>query len=104
MIDGKHSGVSYYNFARETFAPPLGLSSWSDWLGYPVKGVPNPSPRGGGRNNWMADQFLAAIGANQHIYELWQSAHGNPGLFSFLELDPTPGTTGIPRIIDKVLW
>jgi hypothetical protein len=47
---------------------------------------------------------MAAIGINQHIYELWQAAIGHPSLADFLALDPTPGTTGIPRIIDKCLW
>jgi hypothetical protein len=44
------------------------------------------------------------MGINQHIYELWQAANRNPGYSAFLALDPTPGTTGIPRIIDKGLW
>jgi hypothetical protein len=47
---------------------------------------------------------MAAIGVNQHIYELWQVVNRNPGLQAFLALDPTPGANGIPRIIDKSLW
>jgi hypothetical protein len=104
MIDGTHSGISYYNIVRRTYAPLLGLADWDAWLGVPLDTVANPSPRGAGRNSWGSQQFVAAIGINQHIYELWQVANGKPGLPAFLALDPTPGTTGIPRIIDKGLW
>jgi len=104
MIDGRHTGISYYNIDRATYAPPLGLGSWARWVGAPIDGVANPSPRGAGRNGWQWHQFMAAIGVNQHIYELWQVANGNPGLQAFLALDPTSGANGIPRIIDKGLW
>lgn len=104
MIDGAHTGISYYNFDRATYSPPLGLDNWAAWIGEPPRGVVNPSPRGAGRNAWQWHQFMAAVGVNQHIYELWQVANGDPGLQEFLALDPTPGTTGIPRIIDKGLW
>ncbi|MCK4726359.1 MAG: hypothetical protein KAT29_11165, partial [Anaerolineales bacterium] len=104
MIDGAHTGISYYNIARVTYTPPLGIVNWVGWIGHQIAGVPNPSPRGAGRRSWGADQFLAAIGVNQHIYEMWYVANGNPGLQAFLKLDPVHGTAGIPRIIDKVLW
>jgi hypothetical protein len=103
MIDGAHTGLSYFHIDRTTYSPPMG-GSWAGWLGGPMAGVPNPSPRGAGRHRWGSQQFLAAIGINQHIYALWQAAHGHPGLPAFLALDPTPGTTGIPRVIDKALW
>jgi len=103
MIDGRHTGLSYFNIARTTYTPPLG-GTWAGWLGGPLHGHPNPSPRGAGRHGWGSQQFLAAIGINQHIYELWQAAHGYPGKHAFLALDPPPGTTGIPRVIDKALW
>jgi hypothetical protein len=104
MVDGAHTGISYYNIDRATYSPPLGLHSWDEWIGEPLKGVANPSPRGAGRNAWQWHQFMAAVGVNQRIYELWQVANGNAGLQEFIALDPTPGTTGIPRIIDKGLW
>jgi hypothetical protein len=104
MIDGTHTGISYYNIDRTTYAPPLCLGDWAAWVGAPIPGVANPSPRGAGRNAWQWPQFMAALGVNQHIYELWQAANGNRGLQAFLAIDPTPGTTGIPRIIDKSLW
>jgi hypothetical protein len=104
MIDGKHSGISYYRIVRQTYTPPLGIVEWAEWLGAPIRGVPNPSPRGGGRDLWDWKRFVLAIGINQHIYELWQGGNGRPGLAAFLALDPSPGTTGIPRIIDKGLW
>jgi hypothetical protein len=104
MIDGTHSGISYYNIDRRTYAPPLGLSNWNEWIGTPIVGMPNPYPRGAGRIAWKEQQFMAAIGVNQHIYELWQAAYGNPGLREFLAIDPVQGTTGIPKIIDKGLW
>lgn len=104
MIDGEHAGISYFNIDRASYLPPLGLVGWATWIGMPLKGVPNPSPRGAGRTAWQWQQFVAAIGVNQHIYELWQLANGNPGFQALLALDPTPGTTGIPRIIDKGLW
>lgn len=104
MIDGKHTGKSYYRIRRDTYTPPLGIVNWCTWIGHPIKGVCNPSPSGGGRNCWRADQFLAAIGVNQHLYELWNTANGSPGLRKFLALDNAHTTVGIPRIIDKVLW
>ena len=72
--------------------------------GSAIPGVVNPTPRGAGRHAWQWPQFMAAIGVNQHIYDLWQVANGHPGFPAFLAIDPTPGTTGIPRIIDKGLW
>lgn len=104
MIDGAHTGISYYNIVRTTYVPPLGLGNWVAWIGVPILGVVNPSPRGTGRHAWKWPQFMAAIGVNQHIYELWQVANGHPGFPAFLAIDPTPGTTGISRIIDKGLW
>lgn len=104
MIDGRHSGLSYFHILQNTYLPPLGLNNWAGWLGVPLPGVPNPSPRGAGRNSWDAARFMAAIGVNQHIYELWQRQNGNPGLQAFLALDPAIGTSGIPRVIDKLLW
>ncbi|WP_192551875.1 hypothetical protein [Pseudomonas sp. IzPS59] len=104
MIDGRHSGLSYFHILQSTYDPPLGIKNWAGWLGAPLLGVPNPSPRGAGRYNWDAARFLAAIAVNQHIYEIWQQQNGNPGLQTFLALDSTPGTSGIPRIIDKLLW
>ncbi len=104
IIDGTHTGISYYSINRATYVPPLSLGSWEKWVGMPIIGVANPSPRGAGRNGWQWHQFMAAIGVNQHIYELWQAANRNIGLQAFMDLDPTPGTSGIPRIIDKGLW
>lgn len=104
IIDGRHSGPSYYNIISDTYLPPLGLADWIEWLGTPMPGTPNPSPRGGGRLAWGWERFMAALGINQHIYELWQREQGNPGVGAFLALDLPPGTSGIPRIIDKVLW
>jgi hypothetical protein len=102
MIDGRHSGLSYYHIRRATYLPPHPWN-WPTWCGHAIA-LPNPSPRGHGRGNWQCLQFLAALGVNQHLYELWQATHGSPGLVAFLGLDSTPGTTGILRVIDKVLW
>ncbi|UQS17561.1 hypothetical protein [Pseudomonas sp. HS6] len=104
MIDGRHSGLSYFHILQSTYTPPLGIKDWVDWVGAPLPGVPNPSPRGAGRYNWDAARFLAAIAVNQHIYEIWQQQNGSPGLRAFLAIDPVSGTSGIPRIIDKLLW
>lgn len=104
MIDGTHTGISYYHITRETYCPPLCFVNWTAWIGHSIRGVPNPSPRGYGRYSWGADQFLAAIGLSQHLFEIWDANNGNAGISGFLRLDPTPGTTGIPRIVDKGLW
>jgi hypothetical protein len=104
MIDGRHSGLSYFYISRDTYTPPLDLQGWHQWNGGLILGVPNPSPRGAGRFNWDAGRFITAIGINQHIYEIWQTNNNYPGLQAFLTLDPAQGTTGIPRIIDKLLW
>jgi hypothetical protein len=104
MIDGQHTGISYYNITRETYTPPIGLHGWTDWIGAEIFGCVNPSPRGAGRNGWQWFQFLASIGLNQHIYELWQAVNGCPGFQAFLNLDSVNGTIGIPRIIDKAFW
>jgi hypothetical protein len=104
MIDNTHSGVSYFNIERATYTPPMGAADWDAWLGLPLGGVPNPSPRGDGRHSWDGPRFMAALGINQHIYDLWQGIHGNPGLNAFLRIDSSSGTTGIPRVIDKLLW
>lgn len=102
MIDGLHSGISYYNFSRASYFPPGG--DWTTYLGFQIDGLTNPSPRGAGRNNWRAHQFCCSIGYNETLYNTWQTRNGNPGLAAFMALDPTPGTTTINRIIDKGLW
>jgi hypothetical protein len=104
MIDGEHTGLSLSRIARATYTAPLGLGNWALWVGVPLAGVPNPSPQGAGRTGWDWTRFVAAIGISQHIYELWQGNNAHPELPVFLALDPAAGTTGVPRIIDKVLW
>jgi len=59
MIDGTHSGISYYCIDRATYGPPLGLDCWDEWVGAPIDGVANPSPRaqeescGSGVSLWL---------------------------------------------------
>jgi hypothetical protein len=103
MIDGRHTGISYYNVTRPTYLPPM-TYSWDAWIGTTFVGAPNPSPRGAGWRNWGPHQFLATLGLNQHIYELWTAGHPGLGVPEFLALDGSLGTTGIPRVIDKALW
>lgn len=105
MIDRRHTGLSCYHIDRSTYlAPSVAQGSWDLWVGARFRGVVNPSPTGAGAASWGGHQFLAAVGINQKIYELWQAANGFPGLPAFLALDPTPGTTGILRVLDKALW
>jgi hypothetical protein len=104
MIDGRHTGTSYFHIDRASYTPPLGLTKWEDWNGSPLHGVANPSPKGAGRSNWDSARFIAAIGVNQHIFELWKNVNTSRCTVDFLALDPTPGTTGLPRVIDKLLW
>ncbi len=101
MIDINHTAISLYNVAPGEY---LTLSSWDEYLGYTPRGKINPSPRGGGCKRWRKDQFLCAIGFYAQIYHDWQKANGHPGMAAFLSQDPTQGTTGIPRLLDKVFW
>ena len=101
MIDTSH-GISLYNVASGEYLPPG--DSWDEYLGYTLEGKPNPSPRGSGRYQWAKDHFLCAIGFYARIYHDWQEANGCPGMTAFLSLDPVQGTTGIPRLLDKVFW
>lgn len=102
MIDTRHIGISLFNIAPGEYLPPG--DSWDEYLGYTPRGKINPSPRGGSRNRWRKDQFLCANGFYARIYHEWQEANGNPGMTAFLFLDPVQGTTGIPRLLEKVFW
>ena len=102
MIDTSHIGISLYNVASGEYLPPG--DSWDEYLGYTPEGKYNPSPRGDGRKSWKRDQFLCAIGLYARIYHDRQEANGCPGVTAFLALDPVEGTTGIPRLLDKVFW
>ncbi len=102
VIDVKHTAISLYNIAPGEYLPPG--DSWDEYLGYTPRGKVNPSPRGGSRNRWRKDQFLCAIGFYARIYHEWQEANGRPGMTAFLSLDPVQGTTGIPRLLEKVFW
>ena len=106
MLDGSHITISLYRVDKgEKEKQYLPLSGdWNEYLGFSTFGKPNPSPRGGGRYSWGGRQFLCAIGFYFRIYQEWQDKNDNPGLKSFLELDPEESTTGIPRILDKVFW
>ncbi|MCX6696263.1 MAG: hypothetical protein NTV84_01620, partial [Methanoregula sp.] len=79
-------------------------NDWSQFLGRHEKCVVNPSPRGAGRDSWDSFRFTQAIAFFERIYSDWQIENGNPGLAAFLKLDPVTGSTGIPRIMDKVFW
>ncbi len=102
MIDTSHIAVSLNNIASGEYLPPGG--SWDMYLGYAPKRKPNPSPCGGGRYSWGKDQFLCAIGFYARIYQEWQETNSYPSLAAFLSQDPVEGTTGIPRLLDKVFW
>ncbi len=102
MIDTRHIGISLFNIAPGEYLPPG--DSWDEYLGYTPRGKVNPSPRGGSRNRWRKDQFLYAIGFYARIYHEWQEANGRPGMTAFLSLDPVQGTTGIPRLLEKVFF
>lgn len=102
MVDITHIGISLYNIHQDDYLPP-----GNNWKAYIVKtpfGKPNPSPRGAGRNSWKTDQILCAIGLYARLHEEWQDKNGNPGVNAFLELDSPNIMSGIPRILDKVLW
>lgn len=102
MLDGAHIGISLYNVAAEEYLPPG--NNWTTYLGRPVVNPPNPSPRGAGRKGWNAYRFTQAIGFYEALYSDWQATNGNQGMGAFLGTDPTAGTTGIFRALDKVLW
>jgi len=73
-------------------------------LGSPAPKTPNPSPCGAGAQNWGSSQLLCAIGFYERIYEEWQTRNSQPGLQAFLTLDSSRGTTGVPRVVDKIMW
>lgn len=102
IIDSSHIGISLYNVFKQDYTPTQG--TWDKYLGHTPKGKVNPSPRGEGRTNWGADQYLCAIGFYSKIYNAWQEINKQQGLEVFLSLDPVEGTTGIPRLLDKVFW
>lgn len=101
IIDTSHIAVSLNNIASGEYLPPGG--SWDMYHGYAPKRKHNPSPRGCSRYSWGKDQFLCAIGFYARIYQEWQEANSYPGLVAFLFQDPIEGTTGIPRLLDKVI-
>ncbi len=104
VIDRSHAGLSFYHIQPADYTPPLCLGTWERWLGVQTRNKLNPSPQGIGGRAWGWQQFVAAMGIDQHIYELWREPRGDPGLGAFLALDATGGATGIPRLIDKGLW
>jgi hypothetical protein len=102
MLDTTHIAISLYNVATGEYLPPK--DDWFSYLNREEKMVVNPSPRGAGRNSWDSKRFTQAIAFYERIYCDWQLVNGNPGYEAFLKLDPTVGTTGVSRILDKVLW
>ncbi len=102
MLDRTHIALSLYEICRSDYLPPSG--SWFQYLGSPAPSTPNPSPRGAGAQGWGSGQLLCAIGFYECIYEEWQTRNGQPGLQAFLALDSSRGTTGVPRIVDKIMW
>ena len=102
MLDTTHIAMSLYNVALSEYLPPG--NNWHAYLGRQERSPVNPSPRGAGRYIWDSYRFTQAIAFYERIYFDWQIANGNPGLTEFLKLDPVSGTTGVPRVIDKVLW
>ena len=102
MVDTAHIGISLYNIHQDDYLPPG--NNWKTYIGKTPFGKPNPSPRGAGRNSWKTDQILCAVGFYARLYEAWQAKNGNPGINAFLELDSSNRMSGIPRILDKVLW
>lgn len=102
MLDGRHIAISLYNVDRGEYLPPG--NNWRSYLGRDKRTPINPSPQGDGRYNWDCYRYTQAIAFFERIYSDWQDAYGNPGLAKFMSLDPDTGTTGVPRIIDKVLW
>ena len=102
MIDGRHSGLAYHDIARATYLSPTGK------LGLVARGaangLPNPSraaPVGTTGGLSSSSWPLASISTSMSC---GSSGRRCPVSGAFLAIDPTPGTTGIPRIIDKVLW
>ena len=102
MIDISHIGISLYNVPRKEYLPPGDV--WRRYIGYEPRGKPNPSPNGAGRNSWKSDQILCAIGFYTRIYRDWLAFDEGNNLEKFLALDRSNGATGIPRLLDKVLW
>ncbi len=102
MLDRTHIALSLYEMCRSDYLPPGG--SWHRYLGFPAPNTPNPSPRGAGAQIWRSSQLLCAIGFYERIYEEWQTQNGQLGLEAFLTLDSSRGTTGVPRVVDKIMW
>jgi len=102
MLDNAHIANALYNMKREEYLPPG--DNWRSFLGRDEKTPVNPSPKGNGRKNWDCYRYTQAIAFYERIFTDWQNTQENSDLGKFLKLDPVQGTTGVPRIIDKVLW
>jgi hypothetical protein len=53
MIDGTHTGISYYNIDRSTYAPPLGLAGWDAWVGVTINGLARAEALGDRTSSWL---------------------------------------------------
>lgn len=102
MIDTRHIGISLHKVPQEEYLPPG--NNWRTYIGHQPNGKPNPTPVGDGRKLWKADQILCAIGFYARIYPDWLALDETRNLATFLALDTSNGATGIPRLLDKVLW
>jgi hypothetical protein len=102
MLDGTHIAISLSHIVQSEYLPPY--DNWISYLGHEAISPVNPSPQGAGRYYWDSHRFIQAIGFIERIYWDWQIANNIPGRDTFLNLDPIRGTSGVPRVIDKVLW
>ena len=101
ILDGQHIAISLYNIS-DYYPHQKDGGDWGEIIPQYSGLTPNPSPRGGGRENWDAERYIIALMYYKRIVLEWiQRNHSN--IEGFLEID-SENLSKASRIIDKSMW